>query len=328
MNFSKTQNVLIQGITEPLGRSHARLMKEYGTPVVAGISPGDGGQEIDGIPIFDLVSEAVQQFGRIDTTLIFVPPYEMLDAALEAISSGIGQIILIPAGMPPLDMVKLLERSEASETLVLGPNCPGIIVPGQVLLGTHPTQCYSPGRIGLISCSDTLTYQVALELTQAGWGQSIALALGRETILGSSFPQWLQILEEDDQTDAIVLVGEIDGVGGEARAAEYIIESIDKPVVAYLAGQKTPHSRPRGHAIALLTSRIAAQLSVSETPIASWEGTTTQEWRDRKLAAFAAGNIPVAQKPSDIPRLLQHQLKPAKPSRSSRSSRKPTKNRQ
>ncbi|MDJ1177214.1 succinate--CoA ligase subunit alpha [Roseofilum capinflatum] len=304
MNFSHTQKVLVQGITQALGRVHARLMKEYGTNVVAGVSAGEGGQEIEGIPTFDLVEEAVHRVEGIDTSLIFVPPYEMLDAALEAIAAGIRHLILIPSGMPPLDMVKLLRKAEVTETLVLGPNCPGIIVPGQVLLGTHPSQCYTPGRIGLISCADTLTYQVALELSKAGFGQSVGVGLGRETILGSSFAQWLQILEEDDQTDAIVLVGEIDGLGGEEQAAEYIIEAIDKPVVAYLAGQRAPQPRRKGHAATLIASRLLV------TEMKAGRGSmVSKDISDRKLEAFKAGKIPVAEKPADIPKLLKTQLR-------------------
>jgi len=304
MNFSHTQKVLVQGITQALGRVHARLMKEYGTNVVAGVSAGEGGQEIEGIPTFDLVEEAVHRVEGIDTSLIFVPPYEMLDAALEAIAAGIRHLILIPSGMPPLDMVKLLRKAEVTETLVLGPNCPGIIVPGQVLLGTHPSQCYTPGRIGLISCADTLTYQVALELSKAGFGQSVGVGLGRETILGSSFAQWLQILEEDDQTDAIVLVGEIDGLGGEEQAAEYIMEAIDKPVVAYLAGQRAPQPRRKGHAATLIASRLLV------TEMKAGRGSmVSKDISDRKLEAFKAGKIPVAEKPADIPKLLKTQLR-------------------
>jgi succinyl-CoA synthetase alpha subunit len=316
MNFSQTQKILVQGINQALGRVHGRLMKEYGTNVVAGVSAGDGGQEIEGIPTFDLVEEAVSQMEGIDTSLIFVPPYEMLDASLEAIAAGIRNLILIPSGMPPLDMVKLLRKAEVTETLVLGPNCPGIIVPGQVLLGTHLTQCYTPGRIGLISCADTLTYQVALELSQAGLGQSVGVGLGRETILGSSFAQWLQILEEDDQTDAIVLVGEIDGLGGEEQAAQYITEAIDKPVVAYLAGQRAPQPRRKGHAATLIASRLL----VRETKAGRGSMVST-DMGDRKLEAFQMGKIPVAQKPADIPKLLQNQLKPTSSAKGRRNQK-------
>ncbi|HBQ97453.1 MULTISPECIES: succinate--CoA ligase subunit alpha [unclassified Roseofilum] len=315
MNFSHTQKVLVQGITQALGGVHARLMKEYGTNVVAGVSAGDGGQEIEGIPTFDLVEEAVTQVEGIDTSLIFVSPYEMLDAALEAIAAGIRNLILIPSGMPPLDMVKLLRKAEVTETLVLGPNCPGIIVPGQVLLGTHPTQCYTPGRIGVISCADTLTYQVALELSKAGLGQSVGVGLGRETILGSSFAQWLQILEEDDQTDAIVLVGEMGGLGGEEQAAQYISEAIDKPVVAYLAGQQSPKLRRKRHA-----ALIASRLLVGEAKAGRGSMVNT-EMGDRKLEAFKAGKISVAQKLADIPRLLKTKLKPASSARGRRSQK-------
>ncbi len=295
MNFRSDSRVLLQGIAEPLGAIYAPLMKAYGTNLVAGVSPGHGGQMLHRIPIFDLVETAVATVGAIDTSVIFVPPYAALDAALEAIAAGIHQIVLITDGMPPLDMVTLLRKAEATETLVVGPNSPGIIVPGQMLLGIHPVEFYTPGSVGLISRSGTLTYEIALELTQAGLGQSIGVSIGGDAIVGSSFPQWLQILDEDDSTEVIVLVGEIGGDSEEA-AAHYIAEAIDKPVIAYVAGQTAPKGRRMGHAGAIIDSQIAE--------LGTEIGTA-----DSKINAFERAKIPVARRPSQIPDLVKKALK-------------------
>lgn len=302
MNFSPDTKVLVQGIVEPLGSVHAALMKEYGTNIVAGVSPGHGGQELHGIPIFDLVEQVIPVMGTIDTTILFVPPYALLDAAFEAIAAGIRQIIIITAGIPPLDMVKLVRKAEATETLVVGPNCPGIVVPGKTILGTHPAQLYTPGTVGVISCTGTLTYEVALELTQAGMGQSIVVGVGSDAIVGSSLSQWLQMLDEDEQTEAIVLVGETGGNGGEEAAAYYIAEAIDKPVIVYLAGQQTPQEKRRGHAATLIASKLSAK-----------DGLTEDDDRgaERKIAAFKQNKIPLADRPSSIVKLLKKAL-PAK----------------
>lgn len=295
MNFTPDNKVLVQGIAEPLGSVYAPLMKAYGTNVVAGVSPGFGGESLHGIPIFDLVETAVSLIGPIDTTVIFTPPYDVLDAALEAIAAGIRQIVLVTAGVPPLDMVRLLRKADATETLVVGPNSPGIIVPGQVLLGIHPSEFYTPGPVGLISRSGTLTHEVALQLTRAGLGQSIGVSVGGDTIVGSSFPQWLQILDEDDSTQVIVLVGEIGGDSEEA-AAHYIAEAIDKPVIAYVAGRTAPRGRRIGHAGAIIDSQIlelGPDIGTAES----------------KITAFQRAKIPVADRPSQIPDLVRKVLK-------------------
>ncbi|MEB3338571.1 MAG: CoA-binding protein [Leptolyngbyaceae bacterium] len=297
MNFTPDSKVLIQGITEPLGLTHVPLMQSYGTHLVAGISPGHGGKEVQGVPVFDMVEQALNQVGAIDTTIIFVLPYLVLDAALEAIAAGIRQIIIITEGVPPLDMVHLIRKAEETETLVLGPNCPGLIVPGQLLLGTHPSEFYTPGPVGLISRSGTLTYEIALELTRTGLGQSICVGIGGGTILGSSFAQWLQILDEDDKTEAIVLVGEIGG-DGEEVAARYIAEVIDKPVVAYIAGRTAPKDTPMGHASAIIASHGTALL----------EDLPDIGTAETKIAALRRANIPVADKPSQIPELVKKVL--------------------
>jgi succinyl-CoA synthetase alpha subunit len=290
--------VLIQGITNALGSVYTPLMLSYGTSVLAGVASGDGGQDVAGVPVFDMVEQALMTVGDVDTSIIFVEPYGVLDAALEAIAAGIRQLILVTEGVPPLDMVRLLRKADATDTLVIGPNCPGVIVPGQVLLGTHPAEFYAPGSVGVISRSSTLTYEVALQLTKAGIGQSIVVGIGSDRIMGSSFQQWLQILDEDDRTEAIVLVGEIGG-DSEEVAARYIAEVIDKPVIAYLAGRTAPKGQVMGHAGAIIASQLG-------------------DWGDdmgtveSKLASFHSANIPVGDRPSDIPKLVKKALKAAK----------------
>ena len=293
MNLTPNSKVLLQGITEPLASNHAARMKAYGTNVVAGISPGEGGQTLDDIPVFDLVEQALQMVGPVDTTIIFVPPYQALDAAKEAIAAGIRQLIMISAGMPPLDMVDLLRKAEATETLVVGPNSPGIIVPGKILLGTHASEFYTPGTVGIVSSSSTLTYEIALELTKSGLGESIAVSIGSDAIAGSSFLQWLQILDEDESTQAIVLVGEPGGNSEEA-AARYIAEAIDKPVIAYIAGCHAPTGKHWGHTgnLAAVVGR-GADVGTAQT----------------KLAAFKQANVPIAERPSQIPELVKKALK-------------------
>ena len=300
MSFTPKTTVLVQGIAEPLGSTNAALMKDYGTRVVAGVSPGLGGQMRHDIPVFDLVEQARQQVGPIDIATICVHPYRVLDAALEAMAAGIRQLIILTEGMPPLDMVRLLRKAEYTETFVVGPSCPGIIVPGKVLLGTHPKDFYTPGSVGLLGRSGTLTYEIALTLTQAGLGQSIGVGIGSDAIVGSSFLQWLQILDEDESTEAIVLVGETGGEGEEA-AAEYIQEAIDKPVVVYVAGRYAPKHRLFGHTETLLASRPNGQFP--STSAVSGMGTA-----QRKVEAFVQAKVPVVDRPSDIPRLVKKAL--------------------
>ncbi|RFP52112.1 MAG: CoA-binding protein [Limnothrix sp. CACIAM 69d] len=294
MRLTPNTKVLICGIAEPLAIAHVPLMRDYGTQVLAGVSPGEGGRSINEIPVFDLVEEAIATVGPIDVVIVFSPAYAAVDAALEAIAAGIRQVVMVSAGVPPLDMVRLVRRAEATDTLVLGPNCPGIIVPGQVLLGMHPAECYQPGSIGIVSRCSTLAYEVALQLTRAGFGQSIAACIGADRVVGSSLLQWLQMLDEDDRTEAIVLLGEVSG-DGELRAARYIAETIDKPVIAYIAGHFAPVNRSIGHANQIVASRTELGKR-GKTDVAT------------KVAALKAAKVRVADRPSKIPELLQRAL--------------------
>ncbi len=294
MNLTPESKVLIQGFFEFISATHIAQMQAYGTNLVAGVNPGFGGQTIYNLPVFNLVEEVVAKFGQIDTTIICVQPYQVLDAALEAIAAKIPQIIIISAGVPPLDMVQLLRKTETCETLIIGPNSPGIIVPGKILLGTQPSEFYIPGSVGIVSRSSTLTYEVAWELTKMGLGQSISVSIGSDAIVGSSFLQWLQILDEDETTEAIVLIGQPGGESEEV-AAKYITEAIDKPVIAYIAGRHAP------------TVQTWQQTGTLATVIGRSANFGTAE---SKLAAFASAKIPVADSPSQIPQLLNKILIP------------------
>ncbi len=295
MNLTPNSKVVIQGFSEFISSTHVTQMKAYGTNLIALVNPGCGGKTLSeyDLPVFDLVEEAVEKYGTIDTTIICVHPFQVLDAALEAIASGIGQIIIISPGVPPLDMVQLLRKAEATETLVIGPNSPGIIVPGKILLGTQPSEFYTPGSVGILSRSTTLTYEIARVLTLSGNGQSISVSIGSDAIVGSSFIQWLQILDEDENTEVIVLVGQPGG-GSEEAAARYIKEAIEKPVISYIAGTYAPagkHWRQSGTLAAV----------IGRDPDF---GTAKN-----KLAALAEASVPVAESLSQIPELVKKAIK-------------------
>lgn len=293
MNFTPESKVLVQGITTSLGSDTAARMKAYGTNIVAGVSVGQGGQDVQDIPVFDLVEQACHEMGKIETTIICMEPYHALDAALEAIDAGIPQIILVSDHIPPLDMVSLLRKAKVTDTLIVGPGSSGIIVPGKVLLGTQDTEFYTPGRLGIISRTRTLSYEVALTLTQAKLGQSIAVNLGTDGIVGSSFRQWLEILDNDETTQAIVLVDHTGGSGAEETVQ--MVKAIHKPVIAYIAGHHTPRDR-QGNPNTILAAQISASITNSNTA-------------QDKVAVFKQGKVPVADYPSQIPNLVKKTLK-------------------
>ncbi len=290
MKLTADSKVLLQGFNEPHSSIHAARMRTYGTNIVAAVTPGLGGQTIDDIPVFDLVEQALPLVGSIDTTIIWIPPYQVLDAALEAIAAGIRQLIILSAGVPPLDMVHLLRIAEVTETLVVGPNSLGIIVPGKVLLGTQKSEFYTPGTVGIVSSSSTITYEVALELTNSGLGQSISVSIGSDAIVGSSFVEWLKIFDKDETTQAIVLIGEPGG--GSEEEAGYIASTINKPAVAYIVGRHVPVEN-FGHAS--VAAVIAGRGAIQQTA-------------QSKIAAFKAVNVPIAERPSEIPELLKQVL--------------------
>lgn len=284
--INKDTKVIVQGITGGMGKTHTELMQAYGTNIVGGVTPGKGGQEVCGVPVFDSVSEAVAKTGA-NCSVIFVPPYLALDAALEAIDAGVPLISVITEGLPPQDAVKLHAAAEKKGVLVNGPNCPGIITPGECLIGIHPGSIYMPGRVGLISRSGTLTYEIGLGLKQAGIGLSTAVGIGGDPIIGIDQKISLKLFEEDPDTDIIILVGEIGGTA-EEEAAEYIKTNIKKPVIGYIAGRTAPPGKRMGHAGAI---------------ISGGKGTA-----ESKQKAFEAAGVQVAVTPSEIVELVKQVL--------------------
>lgn len=295
MQWTPDSKVLIQGISEPLGAYYAARMKAYGTNIVAGVSVGKGGEKVEEIPIFDLVEQAIAEVGEIEISLIFVEPFSVLDAVVEAIAAGIRQIIIVSSGVPPLDMVRLLRKAQATNTFILGSGSHGLIIPEKLWLGINEPQFYQPGKVGIISRIDSLCDEVAYTLTKANLGQSSAVSLGTDGIIGSSFEQWLQILEEDELTEAIVLLGQPDG-SAEIAAADYIASAIEKPVIAYIAGVNAPVERRFGDAINI----IATQLSQTSS-------TTSSE--RQAIVAFKQAKVTIAKRISEIPKLIQKALK-------------------
>ncbi len=291
MYWKLPEKVIIQGIDRPNVAHYTTIMKAYGTNIAAGISAGKGGEEIGEIPVFNLVEEAIEKIGKIDATLIFAHPYEVLDAVREAIAAEIKFAIILTPGIPPLDMVSLQQKAKVNDILILGAGSKGILVPEQICLGALKPQFYRSGNIALISSGEYLACEVALELNLADMGQSIVVHLGNEAILGATYQQWLSILKEDKNTEAIVLIGQPDYY--QEQAAVYYMEAeINKPVIAYLAGLYTPRERDFLDA----TTIIANQLSYSVSSV------NTDK---RALAALKKAGIEVAKRPSEIPPLLQ-----------------------
>ncbi|MGI9540088.1 MAG: succinate--CoA ligase subunit alpha [Miltoncostaeaceae bacterium] len=243
--------LVVQGITGREGAFHATRNKAYGTNVVAGVTPGKGGQDVEGIPVFNTVADAVAQTDA-NTAMVFVPPRFATDALYEAIESGVDLVICITEGIPAHDMMNVYTHLRRGEQRLLGPNCPGAISPGSATVGIMPTQIFTPGRVGLVSRSGTLTYQISKELAQLGIGQSTVVGIGGDPVVGSSFIDVLALFEADPDTDLVVMVGEIGGAE-EEKAAEFIAEHMSTPVVAYIAGFQAPPGKQMGHAGAIIT---------------------------------------------------------------------------
>ncbi|MBI5299175.1 MAG: succinate--CoA ligase subunit alpha [Deltaproteobacteria bacterium] len=248
---NKNTKVVVQGITGQAGSTHARGCKEYGTQVVAGVTPGKGGQNFEGIPIFDTVSQTVQKTGA-NASLIFVPAAFAADAVYEAADAGITFIVCITEGIPVLDMIPVKQVLRANKIRLIGPNCPGIITPGECKIGIMPGRIHKPGKIGVVSRSGTLTYEAVDQLTKAGLGQSTCVGIGGDPIIGTSFIDCLDAFEKDPQTEAIVMIGEIGG-SQEEEAAEFIQSNVKKRVVSFIAGQTAPEGKRMGHAGAIIS---------------------------------------------------------------------------
>jgi succinyl-CoA synthetase alpha subunit len=283
----KHTRLLVQGITGREGAFHAQQMIEYGTNVVAGVTPGKGGEwAIGNTPVFDTVNEAVDATGAT-TSIIYVPARFAPDAIIEAADAGIELVICITEGIPALDMVQVKAYLDSTSTRLIGPNCPGLITPGEAKVGIMPGHIHTPGNIGLVSRSGTLTYEVVYALTARGIGQSTAVGIGGDPIIGTKFIDVLQMFQDDDNTEQVVMIGEIGGTD-EQKAAEFIASKMTKPVTAFIAGQTAPPGRRMGHAGAI---------------ISGGEGTAAE-----KIAALTSAGAKVASHPDEIASIVAENL--------------------
>ena len=285
--IDRESRVVVQGITGHDGSFHTRQMLEYGTNIVAGVTPGKGGQTFEGkVPVFNRVTEAARHTGA-DVSVIYVPAATAAGAIYEAADADIKLVVCITEGVPVMDMTRVMPYLRERGTRLIGPNCPGLITPGESKVGIIPGNICSPGRVGIVSRSGTLTYEIVYLLTRAGIGQSTCVGIGGDPINGTSFIDCLQAFQEDPGTDAIVMMGEIGGTD-EQHAAEFVRRSVTKPVVGFIAGRTAPKGRRMGHAGAIISGS---------------SGTA-----EEKMAAFEAAKISVMQRPADVVPLLQARM--------------------
>jgi succinyl-CoA synthetase alpha subunit len=273
----KDTRLLVQGLGR-MGQFHARLSREYGTQMVAGVHPDKGGQVVDGIPVFETVREAVNATGA-DASVIFVPPAGAADAILEAAEAGLRLAVCITEGIPVLDMARAKAELRGSPMRLVGPNCPGVVTPGECRIGIMPAQITRPGPVGVVSRSGTLTYEAVDQLSRLGIGQSTCLGIGGDPVVGTTFVDALRLFEGDPATQAVVMIGEIGG-SAEETAAEFVRQHMTKPVVAFIAGQNAPPGKRMGHAGAI---------------ISGGKGRAAD-----KIAALEAAGVPVSRSPAEI----------------------------
>jgi succinyl-CoA synthetase alpha subunit len=285
--IDRNTRVLCQGITGRAGQFHTHHCRAYGTQIVGGVTPGRGGQILEGIPVFDTVAEAVEQTGA-EATMIFVPPPFAADAILEAAEAGIRLIVAITEGIPVLDMVRVMPEVRRSKSRLIGPNCPGVITADECKIGIMPGYIHRRGSIGVISRSGTLTYEAVWQLTSAGLGQSTCIGLGGDPIVGSSFVDLLRMFEEDPQTEGILLIGEIGG-SAEEEAAAFVAKHVSKPIAAFVAGRTAPPGKRMGHAGAIISGGKGAAAE--------------------KIAVLQSAGIAVAQSPADMGETMKRALK-------------------
>jgi len=278
--------LVVQGITGREGQFHARGAMDYGTKVVAGVTPGKGGTSVEGVPVFDTVAQAVSETGA-NASVIFVPPPFAADAILEAVDAGVALVVCITEGIPTLDMVEVMRILPESGSRLIGPNCPGVISPGKAKIGIMPGHIHKEGRVGCVSRSGTLTYEAVYQLTQRGIGQSTCIGIGGDPVIGTHFVDALKLFQDDPETDAVVMIGEIGG-NVEETAAQYIKKSFTKPVVSFIAGQTAPPGRRMGHAGAI---------------IMGGKGTAAD-----KMAALEDAGVEVVRSPAEIGETVERVL--------------------
>jgi succinyl-CoA synthetase alpha subunit len=284
----RNTKAIVQGITGTQGSFHTKLMLEYGTQIVAGVTPGKGGTKVHNVPVYDTVEEALQKH-EANATIIFVPAPFAADAALEAIENGIKTVVIITEHIPVKDAINVMAYAKQENATIIGPNTPGIITPGECKLGIMPAHIFKPGNIGMISRSGTLTYEIAAGLTKRQMGQSTCVGLGGDPIVGLNFIDVLKLFEKDPQTEGIAIIGEIGG-NLEELTAEYIAkQNYPKPVVAFIAGRSAPPGKRMGHAGAIIMGKAGTAES--------------------KIEAFRKAGVEVAEKPSDVAILLEKQVR-------------------
>src|SRR5215470_9148195 len=284
---NKNTRVICQGITGKAGAFHTKGCKEYGTNMVGGVTPGQAGETVEGLPVFDTVIEAVEKTGA-NATMIFVPAAFTADAIFEALDAGIKVICAITEGVPVLDMVRVYELVRKSDAVLIGPNCPGVITPGECKIGIMPGYIHQPGKIGIMSRSGTLTYEAVWQTSNLKLGQSTCIGLGGDPIVGTNYIDLFQRFEKDPQTEAILMIGEIGGTA-EEEAAAYVKQHVTKPVAAFIAGRTAPPGKRMGHAGAIISGD---------------KGTA-----DEKLAALKAAGIEIAESPADMGAAMQRAMK-------------------